>query len=338
MALEYEIRNGALNWIRNPYSCVVSYVVDVRGKSFAFTLGERRVRQAGEALDPGAAAQAIANCPFCPGQEASTPAELMRVEPSELPEWNGGAEHRFPWLIRAINNLYPRIPTELTGGRNESYIVIEDPRHFIDSSGVLLWPGALSEEHFFSLMVADVRVMRLALSNPAVVSIVIRKNQGPESGASQPHVHHQVIGSPTALPVLEAEERVAGAHPGFWTELIALTEHLGLFLERDGEVLSFQSPIGAFPRSYDVVMPEYAGLLSELDPHRLRRFTRLLHRILRVMGPAPLDYEIHQGMSIPLHAHINARLFPYANVAGTLNLPATLLESAATMRRALEEL
>ena len=54
-----------------------------------------------------------------------------------------------------------------------------------------------------------------------------------------------------------------------------------------------------------------------------------------ILGPLPLDYEIHQGEGLPLHAHINARLYPYSNVAGTLNLPSTLLQSAAAIRNAL---
>ncbi len=39
MPLEYEIRDGALSWIKSPVTGAISYVVDVRGKSFAFTLG-----------------------------------------------------------------------------------------------------------------------------------------------------------------------------------------------------------------------------------------------------------------------------------------------------------
>ena len=46
--------------------------------------------------------------------------------------------------------------------------------------------------------------------------------------------------------------------------------------------------------------------------------------------------EVHQGEGLPLHAHINARLYPhYSNVAGTLNLPSTLLQSAAAIRNAM---
>ena len=41
MPIECEIRDGALVWIKSPITGVISYVVDVRGKSFAFTLGGR---------------------------------------------------------------------------------------------------------------------------------------------------------------------------------------------------------------------------------------------------------------------------------------------------------
>jgi hypothetical protein len=57
---------------------------------------------------------------------------------------------------------------------------------------------------------------------------------------------------------------------------------------------------------------------------------------LKILGPLPLDYEIHQGEGLPLHAHLNARLYPYSNVGGTPYLPSTLLQSAAAIRHALE--
>jgi hypothetical protein len=41
MPIEYELRGGALVWIRNPFTGVISYIVDLRDKSFAFTLGAR---------------------------------------------------------------------------------------------------------------------------------------------------------------------------------------------------------------------------------------------------------------------------------------------------------
>ena len=340
MGLEYEICDGALVWIRNPHTGAISYVVDVRGKSFAFALGDRHRGHSGEPLRPEAISHATRDCPFCPGNESATTAELFRITADQIGGWNGGGRET-PWIIRVVNNLFPRIPRQLTGGRNESYIVIEDPRHFVESPrspGDLMFTGALGEQHFMALLESDARVVRRALDNPAVRSVVVRKNQGRESGASQPHLHQQIIGGPAALPAIAAEARTERELPDFWRELLELVERVGLILERDGAAVSFQSPIGAFPRSYDVVIPEARAMLHELAPANLKSFARLIFKLLHVMGPLPLDYEIHQGEGLPIHAHINARLYPYSNVAGTLNLPSTIFENAAAIRKALARL
>jgi galactose-1-phosphate uridylyltransferase len=315
-------------------------VVDVRGKSFAFTLGGRReINLDPPPPDEKTLQNAMRACPFCPGNEARAPTELMRLAPADFSGWTGAdTVEGASWTIRVFNNLFPRIPERLTGGRNESYVVVEDPRHFLDhprSIDDLTFTAALGEEHFFELIKMDVRLIRHVLSNPAVHSVVIRKNQGRESGASQPHPHQQVIGAPSALPVIEAEARAQGVHPDFWVELIELVERIGLLIERNDGVVSYSSPIGAFPRSYEIVMPDYRGLLTDLPLDELHRFARALFRILKILGPLPLDYEIHQGSGLPLHAHINGRLYPYSNVAGTLNLPSVLAKNAAALRNAL---
>jgi UDPglucose--hexose-1-phosphate uridylyltransferase len=340
MPLEYEIRDGALVWIKSPITGAISYVVDVRGKSFAFTLGDRsELNPQAPALSAEAIAHATAACPFCPGNEAMVPDEIFRVTPAELRTGSGESTERGGWVMRVFNNLFPRVPAELTGTRNESYIVVEDPRHFASdqprSANDLMYTGALGEEHFLRLVEADAAVIRRAMENPAVRSIVIRKNQGRESGASQPHIHQQIIGAPSALPALLAEADAERRSPGLWDELLELVERLGLVIERREGVVSFASPIGAFPRSYDVMMPEFRGSLVDLAPERLRLFARSLGRILKVLGPLPLDYEIHQGEGLPLHAHINSRLYPYSSVAGTLNLPSVLVQNAGALRRAL---
>ncbi len=343
MPIEYETRNGNLVWIRNPITGVISYVVDLRAKSFAFTLGARETADPpvapGRMLEPEEMELARAACPFCPGNEERAPNELLRLRPDDVPDWNGIHTHNSAgWVIRVFNNLFPRVPEELTGNRNESYVVVEDPRHFVDqprSLGDLLFTGALGEEHFSRLLLLDAEVARRALENPAVQSVVIRKNQGRESGASQPHVHQQIIGAPVALPAIRMEARAQLENPALWRELLEVVAELELVIDKGEGVLSYASPIGAFPRSYDVIMPEFRGLLSELGAERMRPFARALYRILRVLGRLPLDYEIHQGEGLPLHAHVNARLYPYSNVAGTLNVPNTLLDNVAAIRRML---
>jgi galactose-1-phosphate uridylyltransferase len=340
MALEYELRDGALAWIKNPITGVISYVVDVRGKSFAFTLGGREeLNPDPPPPDPKTLRNAIEACPFCPGNERLAPAELLRLTRADFPGWAGASTlPDASWVIRVFNNLFPRIPENLTGGRNESYIVVEDPRHFAAhprSVNDLMCTGALGEEHFRRLLETDIHLMRRVFENHAIHSVIIRKNQGRESGASQPHLHQQVIGSPQPLPVVEAEARAERDYPGLWIDLIELCERLGLLIERRDGVVSYASPVGAFPRSYDVVMPEFRGMLTELPPADLANFARSIFRIVHILGPLPLDYEIHQGAGLPLHAHINGRLYPYSNVAGTLNLPSQLVQNVAALRKAL---
>ncbi|MGH7837714.1 MAG: DUF4921 family protein, partial [Candidatus Binataceae bacterium] len=262
-----------------------------------------------------------------------------RLTAAEFPGWRGAAELAdASWVIRVFNNLFPRIPETLTGGHNESYIVVEDPRHFLDhprSINDLMCTGVLGEEHFIRLMQTDVRLMHRVFENPAIHSVIIRKNQGRESGASQPHPHQQIIGSPQPLPVIEAEARAEAQNPELWRELIDLVERLGLMIEQRDGVVSYASPVGAFPRSYDVIMPDFRGMLTQLASADLTSFARAIYRIIHVLGPLPLDYEIHQGAGLPLHAHINARLYPYSNVAGTLNLPSQLVHNVAALRKAL---
>jgi galactose-1-phosphate uridylyltransferase len=340
MPIECEIRDGALVWIKNPVTGVISYVVDLSGKSFAFTLGGREANvDSSQHLSPEVIRRATETCPFCPGNEDSAPPELFRLSLEDVPEWSGAkAAPHSRWVMRVFNNLFPRIPSELTGNRNESYIVVEDPRHFIDSPRTpadLMFTGTLGAKHFVHLLQTDAFVMRRALENSTICSVIIRKNQGRESGASQPHLHQQILGSPEPFPAVVAEARAERDHPHLWQEIIALMDRLGLVIDRTSNVVSYASPIGAFPRSYDVVMPHYRGLLSELSKEQLLEFGSAIYRVLSTLGPLPLDYEIHQGEGLPLHAHLNARLYPYSNVAGTLNLPSTLLQSAAAIRNAL---
>jgi len=334
MPIEYELRGGALLWIKNPFTGVISYVVDLRDKSFAFTLGARSFTPPPRThSDEERMARATAGCPFCPGNESKAPSELISIAPAEVKDWPG--DPKTTWTIRVFNNLFPRIPAELTGGRNESYVIVEDSRHFLPGARVpsdLLFTGALSEAHFIRLMEVNAQVVERSLSNPAVESVVVRKNQGPESGASQPHIHQQIIGSPVNLPAVEGELRTAQPDPRLWEELIELMNRLDLTIDRGPQVVSYASPIGVFPRSYDVVMPHHRGFLHEFDANALSAFARAMHRILKFIGPLPLDYEIHQARELPLHAHINVRRFPYSNVAGTLNLPQGIFDSVAALR------
>lgn len=330
MPVDYGRAQGKLVWVRNPFTGALTYFTDVHKKQSGFP---RRAQTAPAAQAPdwqAAKAARLAeleaaqrDCPFCPGNESLTTAEVLRLTSDDI----GLDGLDAPWIVRAFRNLYPRIPEACTGGRNESYVVVEDPRHFADGAShheELLYTALLPREQFRAVLRADIAVARVAYENPAVRAVILRKNQGRESGASQPHLHNQVIGGDQPFPPIALERATLERQPSLWREILTFAEDEGFMLaQRDGCALYF-CPFGTFPRSYDVVCLEATDRITELPSSVLDTFADLLHDALTILGPLPLDYEIHDGPGVPLHAHVCARHFPYSNLGGTLNLPAEM--------------
>jgi UDPglucose--hexose-1-phosphate uridylyltransferase len=331
MPIEFRKEDGRLVWVRSPFTGVITYFTEIHRKQSGFP---RRTQVMPNAAPPDWEAAGDArmaeleaarrDCPFCPGNESQTTAEVLRVRPDEIA---GAAPTESPWLIRSFRNLFPRIPEICTGGRNESYVVVEDPRHFADSArhhDELLYTALLPAAQFRAVLRADVAVARMAYENPDVRAVLIRKNQGRESGASQPHLHNQVIGTDTSFPPVDQERAAIEQDPDVWQEILAFAADEGFLVgERDGCFLYF-CPWGIFPRSYEIVCPAISGRITEMPAAIIDTFADLLHQALQILGPLPLDYEVHDGPGVPLHAHVCARYFPYSNVGGTLNLPSEL--------------
>jgi UDPglucose--hexose-1-phosphate uridylyltransferase len=130
-----------------------------------------------------------ASCPFCPGNEGKTPAELMRLP--------GDGD----WRVRVTPNKYAAFITEgerirtdeglrhlVTGvGRHE--VIVESPRH--DMALALL-----SEEEVGEVLAVYRERFLDAFEDSRIRHAIIFKNQGPGSGTSIMHPHTQLVGSP----------------------------------------------------------------------------------------------------------------------------------------------
>jgi len=317
---------GELLWVSNPFTGTVTYFTDILSKRSGFGRppGHGGAPSAAPADIEATLAEARRNCPFCPGNEHLTTAEVLRV-PAAAGEWR----------IRVFNNLFPRIPVACTGHRNESYVLVEDPRHFRADAchpGELLYTGLLPVEHFQTVFRTAVEVARIAAANPDVHGLALRKNQGPQSGASQPHIHSQIIGLDRILPPVVRETEVTRGEPTLWRDIIRFVRDEGFLVDEIDDCYLYFCPFGTFPRSYEVVDLASYGAIGRVAEERLDIFAALIHRALDILGDTPLDYEVHDGDGIPLHAHINGRHYPYSNIAGTLNLPAGVWGGGAMPR------
>ena len=330
MPVEFREEQGQLVWVRNPFTGTVTYFTDLYKKPNGFrdNFPPRRALAAKatgisqqETSRLGDLEAAQAKCTFCPGNEHLTEEEVLRIPAVGGPETTRSAN---PWLIRVFYNIVPRIPESCTGGRNESYVVVEDPRHFATDAmdtDDLLCSSMLPVSQFQAVLRTAVTVARRSYENRAVQAVIIRKNQGRESGASQPHVHTQVIGSPEPLQPVELERARLAQEPGLVREILDFADSRGFVIARENGSALYFCPWGTFPSSYEVVCPDIWEPITEMAAEQLDSFASLLHEALGTFGSLPLDYEIHDGPGVPLHAHVNLRRFPYSNIGGTLNLP-----------------
>jgi UDPglucose--hexose-1-phosphate uridylyltransferase len=173
-----------------------------------------------------------APCPFCPGAEDQTPPEIAR---------DGD-----PWRIRVFANRYP--PTE------HAEVIVESASHN-DAFDTL--------PHGHAARVVEMYFERYRAIGANYVSIF--KNHGRLAGASIPHLHSQIVGTPF-IPLRAAREGDAftencqlceAEHP-----LIAETKHYRWIAPR-GSRLAYQQWI--VPKSHENDLGEPCELASLLQ-------------------------------------------------------------------------
>lgn len=192
-------------------------------------------------------------CPFCPGNEAMTPPEIVRIGD--------------PWRVRAFPNKYPA--TEM------HEIVVETAQH----------DGEI-EPDAVRVYIERYRAMDAA-------HITIFKNHGPMAGASIPHPHSQIIGTPFVPPRIEREAAAfANRCP-----LCANEEPV----DRESEHFRVIAPRGAMFAGEQWIVPKLHA--PEIDePHELGELLRTMH--------ADSFNWIFMNFPSDSHAHWYVQMFP----------------------------
>ncbi|HEY1296938.1 MAG TPA: galactose-1-phosphate uridylyltransferase [Chloroflexota bacterium] len=150
----------------------------------------RRADPVGSRVSPDGSLTPGRACPFCPGNELQTPAEVWRLDGPTG-----------DWLVRVVPNLYTvlgesglpqRVHTpegfvSMPGvGRHE--VVIESPDHALDLARA-------NREQVRGVLEAY-RARSRALRAETGGVIVIFRNHGVSAGSSQQHPHSQIIATP----------------------------------------------------------------------------------------------------------------------------------------------
>ena len=263
-------------------------------------------------------------CPFCPGNEALTPPEVLRLD-----DGAGG------WSVRVVPNLYPALDPSLTPARHDQgpvfralegcgvhEVVIESTEHARPLSQQPL------EQAERILQVLHRRFCALK-ADPRLQAIVLFKNQGERAGTSLTHPHWQLIATPIVPRLLRLEQAVARDYFNRTSRSlygVVLDEELAAgtrVLSANEDFVAVLPWASQVPYQVRILPREQRSSFAGVDPDRLRPLARMLQGVLgrleRVLA-AP-DFNLTLGTA-PLADEDNGYYRWHLDVLPRLATPA----------------
>jgi len=244
----------------------------------------------------------VKGCFFCPGNESSTPPEIMRVE-------EGGK-----WVVRVFPNKFPAVKPERGESTPEMMpaygyheIVVETPDHTKTVADLSV------EEIGRVLKIYTARVDAM-YKDPIVKYALVFKNHGKAAGASLAHTHTQIVSLPI-IPKAVAEEEAAAAKYRMEKGSCPLCDAWkreasgprGIW--EDGNAAVFAPYASRNPFEAWVLPKRHVRVLGELRPDEIASLAQGLKLVLGKLkdGLSDTPYNMHFHLAPPggdLHMHL----------------------------------
>jgi UDPglucose--hexose-1-phosphate uridylyltransferase len=276
-------------------------------------------------------------CPFCPGNERQTPAELFAVR------LDGSQPDAPGWTLRAFGNKYPaarldadEVPTPdsialgartadtttphsrqdspLTVARpavGQHEVLVESPAH----DGNL----ARYEPRQVELILEALRHRyRMLMQAREVRYVCLYKNHGRAAGASLEHPHFQLIATsvvpPSATTMLQRQEAFAKEHGrALFDAMLAEEIEIGRRVVSSNDAFALLCPWASVSAYEMWIVPRepltwYGDMADEALPLLGMILQDGLTRLMQRLGDPPYNLVIHSGPKV-VRAHEHVRMF-----------------------------
>lgn len=241
-------------------------------------------------------------CPFCPGNEHTTPPEIFAYrDPGTAPNTSG-------WTLRVVHNKFPALilqgDLERQGegmfdkmaGIGTHEVIIENPDHLTTLTTISL-------DGFMGVLSAYRDRIKTLAEDPRFKYVLIFKNMGRAAGASLEHSHSQLIGLPI-VPELVMEELNGSKFYFNWKERCVFCDMIRQELQQKVRVVlenrDFVAICPFAPRSpFEVwILPKmhyssYIHLPEESFRLLAEIFSETLQRLEKSLGKAPYNFILH---------------------------------------------
>ncbi|MBX7244055.1 MAG: galactose-1-phosphate uridylyltransferase [Candidatus Sumerlaeaceae bacterium] len=233
-------------------------------------------------------------CPFCPGNEKTTPPEVLSYRPTNTLKDQEG------WWLRVVPNKFPALLQEgslkrsadgmydMMTGYGAHEVLIESPNHEHTY-------GDLPEEQIQEIIWAlRDRVVELR-KETRMRYIMIFKNHGREAGASLEHPHTQVI----ALPIVpkRVQEELSGSSKYYeykercvFCDMIQQEQEDGtrIVMETDN-FLSYMPFASRFPFETCIIPKEHSCFFNDIQKNQVVELAAIMKRTFGLIKQALSD-------------------------------------------------
>lgn len=144
-------------------------------------------------------AEELAECPFCPGNEAHTPPSLFEISSVEG-----------TWQTRVILNKYPAVlPSDGTVGSSSSVFAVGEHEVLIATNRHVTTLGQLTESELQNLVTAIQNRVAHHRQNSKILYTQVFFNVGQKAGATLAHLHGQIVALQHVPKTVAAEHQRA---------------------------------------------------------------------------------------------------------------------------------
>ena len=240
-------------------------------------------------------------CPFCPGNEYTTPAETLAFRPE-------GSKPNGPgWTLRVMPNKFPILEPsgnlrksgegmyDRMGGIGIHEVVVEHPDHFLSFS-------TMPEEAVEDILRAYYLRLTELKADQRIKYVLIFKNEGEEAGSSLEHSHSQIIGLPIVPRTVKNELQGARNHYDLKERCIfcdiidqELSEGKRVIYENENYLAI--SPFAPRAPFETWILPKNHEAAFVPQQKSFKRLAEIMQRILRqfdlMLESPPYNYIIH---------------------------------------------
>jgi UDPglucose--hexose-1-phosphate uridylyltransferase len=228
-------------------------------------------------------------CVFCPGQEGSTPPEILAVRDDGSPPNGPG------WSLRVVANKFPALRVEgqmeasgeglydRMSGVGAHEVIVETPEH---RTGL----GALPERHLAAVLEAYRQRILDLRRDPRLEYVLVFKNHGEAAGATLEHPHSQLIATPV-IPIM-VEEELEGAlrhlrlkKRCIWCDIVRQERRGGgRWILDEGGIVALAPFAPRVPFETWILPADHRPAYEDTAAEDLRGLARVLGEVLRRLG------------------------------------------------------